>query len=83
LTLKTVSRSQFPRHQRVRSGGCWWVAWHLLIWCSRASDMLDTSRWSPWCLHTWLAKRIHFARSLNECGMHHNALHMVMNGIIW
>ena len=82
FTLETVPCSRFPRHQRARSGGCWWVAWHLLNWCSHASDMLYTSEWSPSCLHTWLAKRIHFARSSNECRMHHNALHMVMSGIV-
>jgi hypothetical protein len=29
----------------------------------------------------WLAKRIHSAKSLHECGMPHNVLHMVISGI--
>ena len=83
LTLETGPCSQFPRHRRGLSRGWWWVAWHLLNWYSRASDTLHISWWSLSCLHTWLAKRIHFARSSNECGMPHNVLHMVMTGIVW
>ena len=81
-TLEMVPCSQYPKHQKVQSRGCWWVAWHLVNWCSHASDMNHTSGWSPSCLHTWLARKIHFARSLHECIMRHGVLHVVMSGIV-
>jgi hypothetical protein len=71
----TINSSQFPRHRRAQSRGCWWVAWYLLNWYSHASDMLHIFEWNPLYLHTWLAKRIHFARFLHECEMPHNVLY--------
>ena len=74
--------SRCPKHQKVLTGGWWWVAWHLLHWYFHVSNTGCTSVWILWCHHTWLAKRIHFARSLNECRMLHNILYMVMSGIV-
>jgi hypothetical protein len=62
-----VPYSQFLRHQRAQSEGCWWVVWHLMNLYSRASDTLHISWWNLLCLHTWLVNRIHSAKSLHEC----------------
>ena len=81
IELWMVPWSQCPKRQIILPIGCSIGALHLLLWFLHVFGIFGIFGWSLWCPHTWLARRIRFARFWHEYDTHHSVPHMVPHDI--